>query len=80
MRDVGDVTDVAAPSPSTRDEAIVLGALTSDNPLHVEDVIARCEMPPGRVAATLMTLELSGRARQLEGQRWIVVGARARRA
>jgi DNA processing protein len=79
VRDAHAVVDPVAPSP-TPDEAILLDVLVRDEALHVEEVIARSEMPPARVAATLMTLELSGRARQLEGQRWILVGTRTRRA
>ena len=72
MRDVDTVPSAARPAPSP-DEAAVLATLASDEPQHIEDVIMRSEMVPSRVAATLMTLELSGRARQLEGQRWILV-------
>ena len=43
-------------------------------------VIVRCGLAPARVGATLVSLELAGHARQLEGQRWVAVGARARRA
>ena len=81
---VRDVATVAADAPSlsapTSDEAIVLATLASDEPLHIERVIARCAMAPARVAAALMTLELGGRARQLEGQRWLLVAPTARRA
>jgi predicted Rossmann fold nucleotide-binding protein DprA/Smf involved in DNA uptake len=64
----------------TGDEACLLGMLAADEAVHIGDLMARCEIPPARVAAALMTLELGGRARQLEGQRWIAVTARARRA
>ena len=72
VHDVDTVPSAARLAP-TPDEAAVLATLASDEPQHIEDVIMRCEMVPSRVAATLMTLELSGRARQLEGQRWILV-------
>jgi DNA processing protein len=80
VRELAIAADVSAAPAATRDEASVLSILPSDDPLHIEDVIARCDISPPRVAAILMTLELSGRARQLEGQRWIAIGARARRA
>jgi DNA processing protein len=80
VRDIASVLDVAAAPASTPDEAAVLATLASDEPSHIEDVITRCAMMPSRVAAALMTLELSGRARQLEGQRWVLVTVPARRA
>jgi DNA processing protein len=69
--------DVARPIGS--DEIVVLGTLAADESRHIEDVITRSGMPPARVSATLMSLELAGRARQLEGQRWVAVGERSRR-
>jgi DNA processing protein len=77
VRDIDTVQDVAAPTP---DESAVLATLTSDEPSHIEDVITRSAMTSSRVAAALVTLELSGRARQLEGQRWILAAVPARRA
>lgn len=79
VRDASSVLDVTA-GHMTSDEAMVLAALVTDEPRHIEDVIARCGMAPARVGATLVSLELAGHARQLEGQRWVAVGARARRA
>ena len=58
----------------------VLAALTVDEPQQIEHVIARCGLAPSRVGATLVSLELAGRVRQLEGQRWTAIGARPRRA
>jgi DNA processing protein len=85
VRDASSVLDARAPASATTghmtsDEAMVLAALVTDEPRHIEDVIARCGMAPARVGATLVLLELAGHARQLEGQRWVAVGARARRA
>jgi hypothetical protein len=71
--------DVTAHGGHVSVEATILGALTVDEPQHIEDVITRCGMLPARVGATLMALELAGRVRQLEGQRWVAVGQRARR-
>jgi DNA processing protein len=62
------------------DEGAVLALLTSDEPQHIEQVIARCSLAPARVAATLVALELDGWVRQLSGQRYVAAGAGARRA
>ncbi|MBI4636147.1 MAG: DNA-protecting protein DprA [Candidatus Rokubacteria bacterium] len=72
----GDANRPAAES----DEGRVLAMLPADESLHIEQVIARGGLPPGRVAAVLAALELGGWARQLEGQRWVSVAARTRRA
>ena len=61
------------------DEGIVLAALAVDEAQHIEHVIARSGIVPARVGAALLSLELAGRARQLEGQRWAAVGVRAGR-
>jgi DNA processing protein len=61
------------------DEGRVLESLTPDAPQHIEQVIARCSLDPARVASTLIALELGGWARQLAGQRWVAINARARR-
>jgi len=74
------VLDTPARAALSAEESAVLGALAADEPRHIEDVIARCGLPSGRVGATLLALELGGHARQLEGQRWLPVDARARRA
>jgi DNA processing protein len=63
----------------TGTEAMVLAALKPDEPLHIEELIALVALTPGRLASALVTLELEGRARQLEGQRWMAVPARSRR-
>jgi DNA processing protein len=72
-----------APGPTRpdgeSDEGRILSMLTPDEPQHIEQLIARGGLEPARVAATLVALELGGWARQLTGQRWVSVGARARR-
>jgi DNA processing protein len=60
-------------------DAMVLAALKPDEPLHIEELTALVALTPGRLASALVTLELEGRARQLEGQRWVAVPARSRR-
>jgi DNA processing protein len=78
---------VRAPSPGAEldppaadsDEARVLALLSADEPQHIETLITRAGCGPGRVAAALLELELDGRVRQLDGQRWITIpsGGRA---
>lgn len=80
VRDASDVIDTPMPRAQTPDEAAVLAVLMTDEPQQIEHVIARCGLTPSRVGATLVSLELVGRARQLEGQRWVALGARPRRA
>ena len=63
----------------TGTEAAVLAALKPDEPLHIEELTALVALTPGRLASALVTLELQGRARQLEGQRWVAVPTRSRR-
>jgi predicted Rossmann fold nucleotide-binding protein DprA/Smf involved in DNA uptake len=70
-----------ADPPSVDDDAArVLALLRPDEPLHIEQLIARGGMEPGQVGATLVALEIEGRVRQIEGQRWVVTVPRARRA
>lgn len=59
--------------------AVVLAALKPDEPLHIEELTALVALTPGRLASALVTLELEGRVRQLEGQRWVSVPTRSRR-
>jgi DNA processing protein len=72
-----DATVSAAAAPLGAAEDAVRRALALDDARHIEDVIARCGMAPARVSATLVSLELAGHARQLEGQRWMAVEARS---
>lgn len=64
--------DDGGPSPDS-DEGRILALLTLEMPQHIEALIARGQASPARVAAALVTLELAGRARQLDGQRWVRV-------
>ena len=76
VRDVGPLVDAPPSAGIPPDQAAVLAVLTVDEATHIEDVIGRSTLHPARVGAALLSLELSGRARQLEGQRWIALGAR----
>ena len=60
-------------------EAAVLAALKADEPIHIEQLAALIALTPGRLASALVALELGGRVRQLEGQRWVAVPIRSRR-
>lgn len=60
------------------DAQLVLAGLRPDEPTHIETVIAATGLSPARAAAALLALELSGQARQMEGQRWMAVTARWR--
>ncbi|HEY2993324.1 MAG TPA: DNA-processing protein DprA [Methylomirabilota bacterium] len=73
------VATMAPPAPGS-DEERMLEQLTVDEPQHIEHVIARAEIDAARAGAALTTLELTGWARQLGGQRWVATVARARRA
>jgi DNA processing protein len=75
--EVAGITE--ASQGSTEAEARILAALKPDESLHIEELTALVALTPGRLAAALVSLELAGRARQLEGQRWLAVPARSRR-
>lgn len=74
-----EVGEAERPSADS-EEARVLALLTPDEPQHIETLITRSASNAGHLAATLLALELGGRARQLEGQRWVSVAMRAGRA
>lgn len=66
------------PAPGS-EEASLLDLLRTDEPQHIERLIARSGVGAARASAMLTALELEGWARQLGGQRWIAAGTRARR-
>lgn len=66
------------PAPGSK-EASLLDLLSTDEPQHIERLIARSGVDAARTTAILTALELEGWARQLGGQRWIAAGTRARR-
>jgi DNA processing protein len=77
VRDTG-VAPIEAAQPSKgSDEERMLRLLMRDEAQHIERLIARAGMDAARAGAILTGLELSGRARQLGGQRWIAAGARS---
>ena len=70
----------AAPPSVDGDAARVLALLRPDEPLQIEQLIAQGGLDAGRVGAVLVSLEIEGRARQIEGQRWVATVPRVRRA
>jgi DNA processing protein len=58
------------PSPHS-DEGRVWALLSAEEPQHIDTLVARGAGTPGQVAAALVALELEGRVRQLDGQRWV---------
>jgi DNA processing protein len=71
--------ETTAPPAPGRDEGRMLELLSVDDAQHIERLIARADVDAARAGAALTALELTGRARQLAGQRWVATGARARR-
>ena len=60
----------ATASPPEGDEGRLLSLLSAE-PTHIERLIERSNLPSGRAAALLMTLELHGWVRQLPGQMYV---------
>ena len=73
------MSSVAPPSVDG-DAARVLALLRPDEPLQIEQLIAQGGLEAGKVGALLVSLEIEGRARQIEGQRWVAIVPRVRRA
>ena len=65
----------AAPPRNDSEEGRILALLSTDEPQGIDAVIAQAALPPARVAALLVGLELAGWVRPLEGQRWLRVGS-----
>jgi DNA processing protein len=57
------------------DDHLVLRAVGGE-PVTIDDVIGRTGLGSGRAAAVLLGLELAGRVRQIEGQRFVQIGTR----
>src|SRR5712692_557337 len=54
------------------DESSRLLQIIGREPIGIDQIIERSGMAPGRTSALLMTLEIEGRIRQLEGKRFVV--------
>jgi len=59
-----------AASPPGGDEGRLLAFLSTE-PMHIERLIEQSNLPSGRAAALLLTLELRGWVRQLPGQMYV---------
>ncbi len=58
--------------PLTQDEQRVL-ALISVQPIHIDEIIVRSQLPSGTVSATLMMLEMKNVIRQIAGKMFVQV-------
>ena len=67
-----DIAARAAPAalPEDKTERIVLGSLGPD-PIHIDELLARCELPIAELTACLSMLELRGQARQVGGMHYV---------
>lgn len=59
-----------APLPEDKTERMVLGSLGSE-PIHIDELRARCELPIAELTACLSMLELRGQARQVGGMHYV---------
>ena len=57
-------------------ESQLVLSVVGDEPVTMDEVIGRTGLASGRAAAVLLELELAGRVRQIEGKRFVQVGAR----
>jgi len=53
------------------DESLLLLRVIGQEPVGIDQIIERSGLAPGRASALLMTLEIEGRIRQLEGKRFV---------
>ena len=53
------------------DESLLLLRVIGQEPVGIDQIIERTGLAPGRASAFLMTLEIEGRIRQLEGKRFV---------
>jgi DNA processing protein len=51
-------------------ERRIYGLLSSD-PLHIDDVVSRTQLPPSVVSSTLLTLEIRGLIQKMAGNRYV---------
>lgn len=65
---IANAAPVALPEDDT--ERLVLSSLGSE-PIHIDDLRARCELPIAELTACLSMLEIRGQARQVGGMHYI---------
>ena len=58
--------------PRYAEQSQLLG-LIGEEPTDIDGIIERSGLTPGRASALLVTLEVEGRIRQLEGKRFVQV-------
>jgi DNA processing protein len=74
VRDPAPSSGGPEPPATDSEEGRVLAMLSADEPQAIDTLIARAVLPAARVSAALVTLQLAGWVRPLEGQRWMRVG------
>ncbi|HWI41647.1 MAG TPA: DNA-processing protein DprA, partial [Verrucomicrobiae bacterium] len=65
---VARTAPTAAPSFSLTPEEAEVFALIAGGPLHIDDIIVKCELTVGEVSSILLRLELKGAVTQLPGK------------
>jgi DNA processing protein len=63
--------DRLAHKDAENDESLCLLGVIGREPVGIDEIIERSGLAPGRASAFLMTLEIEGRIRQLEGKRFV---------
>jgi len=61
------------PASEDNTEAGRLLRIIGEEPVGIDSIIERSGMAPGRASALLVTLEVEGRIRQLDGKRFVQV-------
>ena len=61
------------PGPEDNTEAHRLLRIIGEEPVGIDSIIERSGMTVGRASALLVTLEVEGRIRQLDGKRFVQV-------
>jgi DNA processing protein len=67
-----DTSEASPVAPYQSEHSQLLG-LIGEEPTDIDGIIERSGMTPGRASALLVTLEVEGRIRQLEGKRFVQV-------
>jgi DNA processing protein len=73
-RDDDRSPDGRGPAVCGENERVVVNVV-GDEPMTMDDIIEKSGLSAGRVSALLLGLELEGRIRRLEGERFVQVGA-----
>jgi DNA processing protein len=65
--------DPGSPAPEEHTDTGRLLRVLSEEPIGIDSIIERSGIAPGRASALLVTLEVEGRIRQLDGKRFVQV-------